>query len=653
MWMKKYLKSFISILLIIMLSLALCPAQLASANLKQNKDKDNHGKSNQKAKNYLVLIDQGNGTYLAYKDIAFVTAKDKIMVKAKPLAEALGLSYESTSGKLGKKGCVLSLGNKKNVYTKNLKTFYYYNNNKKHVKLAKYKQIEYQSYYAVHYATLSTLVNYNYFNTSKNKEYKNLGYQAVIVYSRYSKTKSLPDTKKVLNLGSYHEPEEKLTTVKLTPSIFSNQANGTAYFVEANYATPNSSEKLILDLSEVLNAFQTYGLPYDGVYGYGSCQKALTLQGIDKKGKVISEVKTTEGEFLVNFPGAVKLCIVGDKRNLHIDFTPVKPIVITAPSKLALAQISWLYPWDGFARQYFVLADYMTFSTENISFAYTLSRKMIDYGNTDSPDRSSSYQRLTLVFRGSWQDMTSYNRYIEFKKTKNIIENSLVSFQDTGSATLAINYEAELNNMIAYLISNGLNNYYPSKNFENKLIMKLNDGVTNSSYSYITVDPSSLDLNHFLDYYYHLHEMVHFYEAKQPHYGLRFAAWTDGNAITLTRKTLISLNKSTTDINGVDYFVSMYATDFSFLTQENKNNFESYYLNATGWQASVVGYYFTDFLQKYYGSDVIYKIMEKVYAAKIPTELGRNSSYDKQFTDCIKACTSPNVFQLFVETCVY
>lgn len=396
----------------------------------------------------------------------------------------------------------------------------------------------------------------------------------------------------------------------------------------------------------------TYGLPYDGVYGYGSCETAVTIQGIDKNGSSVGEIKTNGKEFLINFPGAVKLNISGDKHNLLIDFTPVKPIVITTATKLAFNQISWLYPTDGFARQYFVLSEYMKFSLENVTFPYTLTRKMLDSGNTDIPDYSSSYQRITAVFKGTREEMASSFRFIDVKGTSQIIDNSLVIFNTNGSAVLPSNYETELINMITKLNSVGVNNYFPSKNFESKLVLKLPDGLINSDYSYITVDPSILDLNHFLNYYTHLHEMTHFYEAKQLHYGFQFAAWNEGNAITLAKKTLAALNKTTTDSLGVDYFNSLYATNYSFLTQDNKNNFESYYLNATGANATLIGYHFTNFLQEYYGSDVVYRILQKVYAAKIPTNTTRNSVYDKQFTDCIKSVTSPNVFQLFVKTCV-
>jgi hypothetical protein len=146
--------------------------------------------------------------------------------------------------------------------------------------------------------------------------------------------------------------------------------------------------------------------------------------------------------------------------------------------------------------------------------------------------------------------------------------------------------------------------------------------------------------------------MTHYYESTKLYYGFRFEAWSEGNATSLAIKTMDNLKISYLDSLGKNYFDSLYATNYSFLTKDNRNNFEAYYLSATGWNATVTGYHFNQFLRDTYGSDIISRILAKVSAANIPTSAGRNSTYDKQFTDCIKAVTSPKVFQLFVEYCI-
>jgi hypothetical protein len=665
MHFKNFIKSCFLLILLAAIIVTSFPVTSAAAKTKTNNSNWHNQyygctepNDNATAKNFLVLIGQSNGTYIAYNNIAFVTDKDKLMVKAKPLAEALGLTYKNSNGYWGKKGFTLTLDKKKNVYTKNSKTYYFYDysSNSKRPwvdKLtAQYKQMVYQNDNAVHYATLSTLVYFQYYDTSYTLDYSNLGYRGVVVYSRYNTISNLPSLSLVGNLQGNPNTPSNDVTVNLRPDIITNGSYSDIKYVEANYYTLQSTGSLILNLTDVLSTFQAYALPYDGVYGYGSCDTAVTIQGLDKNGYTVGEIKTTGNEFLIAFPTASKLKIIGATKNLSLDFTPVRPIVITDTAKLSFNQISWLYPSDHYARQYFVLSEYLRFYPENISQPFALSRKLLDINCKDDPDVANSYQRITAVFRSPYNEMTSPNCFINVQRTKKAINNSLVVFNDTGNAVLASNYESQLNSMITTLKNSSLNTYFPNKNWDRQLVMKLPDNIVNTAYTYITIDPSALNLDYFYDYYLHLHEMTHFYEATQLHYGFRFEAWSEGNATTLAIKAMDNLKISHVDAQGKNYFDSLFATNYDFLTQDNKNNFEAYYLNATGWNATLIGYHFNNFLRDIYGADTVYRILEKVYASNIPTGAGRNSTYDKLFTDCIKSATSQKVFQLFVEYCV-
>lgn len=640
----------------------------------KDKDKDNgnnwwNDEDSKDKSDYLVLIGQTNGTYTAYDDIAFLTAGRYVMVKADPLAAALGMTYRNNAGKWHKKGCSLALGQNANVYIKNKKSYYFYGYDSSTRQLtcvkytAQYKQMVHQSYNAVHCASLNTLVNYQYYDTSSIAAYSSLGYRGVVVYNRYNTITQLPDLANVTNLSnsnnnnnnngnSNNNGGNNYATVTVKPTTTTDSNFNAVKYVEASYTSLQSNNPVNLDLNEVLGAFCCYGLPYDGIYGYGNCDTAITLRGIDKNGASVGEIKTTGGEFLVNFPKAVKLSIIGEQRNLIIDFMPVKPIVITDTARLSFNQIGWLYPSDKYARQYFVISEYKRFYPENVTSSYTLSRKILDVSNRDNPDYANAYQRITAVFMSPYYEMVSPNCYINVQKTNTTINNSLVVFNNTSSSPLAADYEKQLVSMITTIKNTGQNTYYPAGSFNRQLTMKPSDNTVNTDYSYIFVDPVSLNLDFYYDYYNHLHEMAHFYEATKMHYGFRFQTWIDGNASTLAKKTMDNLKISYKDVYGNDCIDALYKTNYSFLTQNDKNNFEACYLNATGWNATVIGYHFTKFLQDMYGSDVVYRILQKVYAANIPTGSGRNSTYDKQFTDCIKAVTSANVFQLFVQYCI-
>ncbi|MDF2843463.1 MAG: hypothetical protein K0R00_1889 [Herbinix sp.] len=663
--MKKFLHTLVALLLTTALIVSAIPPSTASAkNQSKNYNYwwdwfDNYTYDREKADDYLVLVGLPNGSYVAYDDVAFLTGGKYIMVKAKPISIALGLTYQTVSDRKGKNVLTLSLGQDKNVYVRNSKTYYFYDYNNStnrtttQTLTSEYKQSVNSNYNSIHSATLSTLVNYQYYNTNNNSSYTNLGYCGVVVYNKYSRINNLPDIKNVTNFDGYipdnNQGNYNDINITVKPSITKDPTYTDIKNVEATYTITQTTNRQILNLSEVLSTYTSYGLPSNGIYGSGNCDTSVTLQAYDKNGYLISEVKTNGNEFLMNFPNAVKLIITGEAKNLVLDFTPVLPKMITSNTKLPFQQISWVYSSDGYARQYFVIADYMKLSLENVTSSYTFFRKFLNTGSYSNPDYAGSYQRITAVLKSPYWELTSSNCSFNIAKGSKGINNSLVYFDNTQNVSLATDYETKLLSMITTVQKTGLNTYLPSKNWNRQLVIKLPDTTTTNYNNYIILDSTCFNLDYFYDYYFTLHEMVRFYESTQPHYGQRFETWSEGNATTLAKKTLDALSVAHTDSNGRDYIDIMYSTNFSFLTEDNKKNFEAYYLNATGTNAALVGYHFTEFLQDMYGSDIVYRILDKVYAAKIPTGSGRNNTYDKQFTNCIKSVTSQNVFQLFVE----
>lgn len=579
--------------------------------------KDNHGNDySEYATDYLVLVAQADGTYLAFDDMAYLSGSNKLMVRSKSLAKALGIPSKQLSG------------------------------------TGKHKKS------SISYALNSSLkINYQYYDTSSNANYQYMGYRGVIVYSKIAKVSTLPDLSLVINLEdnpwySQNNNNNNVTYITVKPSTVYHGSSSEYKYIEATYQSQQTSTPQLFNLSEVNAAFLADGLPSNGVYGYGYCDTAITLQGYNNANVLVGESKSPAGAFLIDFPTATQLKIIGATRNLLLDFTPVRPIVLTATSTLSFNQIAWIYPNDKYARQYFILADHMKLTPVNINYGYDYSRRMLNPTNSEPVDYANSYQRITVILKHTAAEPTPPGYYFYAEKTSQPVNNNLVVFPDTGNAVLAPDYSAKLLQMVNSLNKVGLNTYFPSKNWERQLIIKLPDNTTNTAYNLIYLDASYLNLDYFYDYYAHLHEMTHFYEATQLHYGFRFEAWTEGNAATLAKKAMDYMGVSHSDSQGTDLLDSIYATNYSFLTQDNKNNFETYYLNVTGWNASLIGYHFTDFLHDIYGKDVVSRILQKVYAANIPTGNGRNSTYDKQFTDCIKAATSSNVFSLFVEYCI-
>lgn len=133
--------------------------------------------------NYLVLIEQEDGSWKEYTNLIELSKDGKLMVKAKAVSAALGVAYKNnSSGTFTLKRSSARY----NTYTKNSKSFTYVNGSKSTGKTASYKAYTSASSKSnlCGAATLGTLVNYKYFGGTKAKAY---GYSGVVCYSTFKK----------------------------------------------------------------------------------------------------------------------------------------------------------------------------------------------------------------------------------------------------------------------------------------------------------------------------------------------------------------------------------------------------------------------------------------------------------------------------------
>lgn len=130
---------------------------------------------------YLVLVQQKNGSWIEYKNIIEVSSRGNLMVKAKTLSKALGFSYKNYS----KSFVIRRSSTKYNSYGKNKIEYTYTNGTVKSSKLASNEAYTSNTskYNLCQVSTLSTLVNYKYFDKPDIKSYSE--YSGVICYSKY------------------------------------------------------------------------------------------------------------------------------------------------------------------------------------------------------------------------------------------------------------------------------------------------------------------------------------------------------------------------------------------------------------------------------------------------------------------------------------
>lgn len=183
--MKRYLKRSLTGLLLIAFSFVILSPLPVQAS--------------ESAEKYGALIGDKYGNFKLYDNLTVVSPKGNVMVKANAISSKLELTYKYDSK--NKKLTITNADNGKSlIFTRNSKTYLYYSN--KDAK-GKKKTSSYQFYYdqatkcnVIHMATLKYLVNYNYYSSTKAKQYKEIGCTGgIVVYSNYKNISSLPPIK--------------------------------------------------------------------------------------------------------------------------------------------------------------------------------------------------------------------------------------------------------------------------------------------------------------------------------------------------------------------------------------------------------------------------------------------------------------------------
>ncbi len=178
---------------------------------------------------YLVLVQQKNGSWKAYDNMIEISENHNLMIRAKKISKALGFTYKNTS----KTFVIKRSSAKNNTYDKEERNYTYTNQAVRTKKSA--ANIAYTSkasnYNLCQVNTLSTLVNYKYFS-SNNTEYDK-SYKGIICYSKYQK---IPAT----------VPEVKLTpTKKPTPTPIPEPATilveGVEFPVRTNFLSASGA----------------------------------------------------------------------------------------------------------------------------------------------------------------------------------------------------------------------------------------------------------------------------------------------------------------------------------------------------------------------------------------------------------------------------
>lgn len=149
------------------------------------------------AKKYLVLVQDKQGEWVGYQDLAYKSKSGGIMVPAKAISKKLGLTYTNA----GKGKFTLAKGStKKCDYTRGAKTYVYTKSGVKANKTVKYApELSADKANSVYSLGMTSMVYSQYYTATSAAKYKAAGYGGVVCYSLKGKITKLPAVKEVKN----------------------------------------------------------------------------------------------------------------------------------------------------------------------------------------------------------------------------------------------------------------------------------------------------------------------------------------------------------------------------------------------------------------------------------------------------------------------
>jgi hypothetical protein len=142
-----------------------------------------------KAKEYLVLVEEKDGTWSRYEGYTEVKKDGIVMVKAAALAKAAGGTYiENSTSDFS-----IAYGKKENIYTRGSRKYQFNDGNKAVYKKAKYQPYSSKEANLIDYTTLRTLFHVAYYQGKKAASYQEDGYEGVLCFSGYHNIRQLPE----------------------------------------------------------------------------------------------------------------------------------------------------------------------------------------------------------------------------------------------------------------------------------------------------------------------------------------------------------------------------------------------------------------------------------------------------------------------------
>lgn len=476
-----------------------------------------------------------------------------------------------------------------------------------------------------------------------------------------TKTKTAK-TKKVTasSAKSFKKPSAKKTvTYKENGTYFSEFLHDTidlsAYQKENVKQVKINFEKMWKDLIPDADGNVRENYPaMTGIYGIGYTEGKATLVGYDLQGNItgISKVKD---DFTFAFEGAVVLGVV-DGKNTVLTATPHEITFVTSEGNLPMQPEDWIMNPSGTGFRHIALCfPYGNASVDLPDFINVVSYSMTKdpYGNMASD--SSHYSMITVSFNSSVRMDESANISLHLDGLEKLYESEEFVCIAKSSLRLGEEYGRRAMDILKTVKEVMVGTYYPKNTPVAQITLSLDGSYPSTYETKIGVDDYYADIEDVSTIATLAHEMTHAIDQSIPQMEISPSTWWEGRAQYVEEKVLNKLNIYSYPVNDESY-------DWSFLNEEDKEDFfHYYYFNSNRQTPYVVGFFFLKYINEKYGEDVSAKIMANIASV---TEKGKYASqegnYSWQYSDlpkerkaelfkeCVTKATSETVFQDFV-----
>lgn len=397
-------------------------------------------------------------------------------------------------------------------------------------------------------------------------------------------------------------------------------------------------------------------LEQTGLYGAGYTKGSAVLRGYDIYGNLVAMQKIN-GNFAFAFPGAVNIGIENGT-NTTITIVPTEPIYICKTGDFYIDFDQWHQLPNGKRTTWIVLCSpFSNLRAMQSSARASIGYKQLIAGTGMGGTRSTIteyYQMYKLETTNDDYSQYQENSIYRVSGYEALYEDSEVSVLTNGSVDIRNpNYIDQLVSCYYSVKENYLGVYAPKINLPQKFFILI-DGIqpqktSNRSSVFIHLNQEVFDNDQFAKYAV-IHEMIHGFDACM--YYQHGGTTTVREAFNEGRAEYIG--KAIAQRIGIvnDYMNYPENYDWSFITEEQRNDFLSYYRTVDmheGIRAYAVGYYFNKYLCDTYGENVLMRIFDNMLNNRIYWDVSEiKSSTVKMFKHYFEAATDENVFQNFV-----